>query len=78
MKSLDEAIKHTDHATKQILLTPGEINTFSTKELMNSCALVFLFLFLKRVDDEKSQSSMTILRMISKAGSMTAPHPQQK
>lgn len=50
---------------------------FFAKELMSSCGLVFLFLFLKQVDDEKSQSSMTIMRMISKAGSMTAPHPQQ-
>lgn len=46
---------------------------------MNSCGLIFLFLFLKQVDDKKtSQNSMTIMRMISKAGSMTAPHPQQQ
>lgn len=45
---------------------------------MSSCGLIFLFLFLKQVDDEKSQNSMTIMRMISKAGSMTAPHPQQQ
>lgn len=45
---------------------------------MSSCGLIFLFLFLKQVDDEKSQNSMTIIRMISKAGSMTAPHPQQQ
>lgn len=51
---------------------------FFCKELMSSCGLIFLFLFLKQVDDEKSQNSMTIMRMISKAGSMTAPHPQQQ
>lgn len=45
---------------------------------MSSCGLIFLFLFLKQVEDEKSQNSMTIMRMISKAGSMTVPHPQQQ
>lgn len=58
MKISGKAVKleHGAHkATKRILLTWGKV-TFFTKELMSSCGLIFLFLFLKQVDDEKKIS----------------------
>lgn len=42
---------------------------------MSGCGLIFLFLFLKQVDDEKSQNSMTIMRMISKSRKHDSPTP---